>query len=836
MNRFVFFTLLILTLYSCKNSKLFPLPTGETVVKMDMEEGSQRKQKEEWFTMIHGGPNSNWQNQEYENMLSMLSYKQRLNKTLRDGEETYADGQVYGKWIERGSANQAGSVMNVFYDKEDDYLYAIGAGGPMFRSGIEGFNWELVNDDIRFDAALLEVIKNGSEKRLIAGINGIPHYSDDGGQTWNKSEGISATSDGRDIQTSFTARNNIFVLLRRGYDHNYTLYKSIDGKKYDVVKIFPTSNDKNVKMCRSTDEKDVYVIEKKSNVKSSISKINFASGGSLVSYNLNANIGFGSNGNANIQCVQNNTDTVFYVYSGDLKLQSSSDKGSTWKQLSTLPTSPWNVGLLVVPSNPEVMIYGEVNAVRSKSGGLFWNNINEWWEYYGNVKKKLHADIMVMREFDTKSGKKVLIIGHHGGISISYNAGENTENISLFGLHVSQYYDVKTYPADITRLFAGAQDQGLQRGGTNDDFVADFQQMISGDYGHIQFTNHGKSMWTMYPGGSISFYENPLSQDNPSAGYEINSQNETVWIPPIAIDPNSNKNEVYVAGGSIDASSTATRILKISFDGFGLVADELPFDFSVSGGQISAITISKINSLHWYVATTNGFVYKSIDGGNDFELIHQMTSGAHYLYGSCVLLSDKDINTVYVSGSGYGSIAPVYVSTDGGEHFLPMSDGMPSTVAFKLAQNTLEDRLFAATEAGPYVYVKQTNKWYPLVGKDTPNQTYWSVEYVSELKTARFATYGRGVWDFLDKSDAILASKESGNQRIAMGPNPCSDHFEVFTDDKIKNITIFDLGGKEVVRHKSTEKVVNTSALLPATYLLKITTDKSTYTQKMVKI
>ena len=35
------------------------------------------------------------------------------------------------------------------------------------------------------------------------------------------------------------------------------------------------------------------------------------------------------------------------------------------------------------------------------------------------------------------------------------------------------------------------------------------------------------------------------------------------------------------------------------------------------------------------------------------------------------------------------------------------------------------------------------------MGLEGPDQTYWTVEYVSEINSARFGTYGRGIWDFI---------------------------------------------------------------------------------------
>ena len=64
----------------------------------------------------------------------------------------------------------------------------------------------------------------------------------------------------------------------------------------------------------------------------------------------------------------------------------------------------------------------------------------------------------------------------------------------------------------------------------------------------------------------------------------------------------------------------------------------------------------------------------------------------------------------------------------------------------------------AATEIGPYVYSRNDNEWYFLSGVSAPDQTYWSVDYIPEINTARFGTYGRGIWDFVlnENYDLIL--------------------------------------------------------------------------------
>ncbi|HEY8400634.1 MAG TPA: Ig-like domain-containing protein, partial [Cytophagaceae bacterium] len=89
-----------------------------------------------------------------------------------------------------------------------------------------------------------------------------------------------------------------------------------------------------------------------------------------------------------------------------------------------------------------------------------------------------------------------------------------------------------------------------------------------------------------------------------------------------------------------------------------------------------------------------------------------------------------------------------YKSTDHGQTFTAVAYGLPSTLVFDLTFNDDESLIFAATEVGPYVYVVADNQWYPIRGLSAPDQLYWDVEYIAATNTVRYATYGRGIWDF----------------------------------------------------------------------------------------
>jgi len=111
---------------------------------------------------------------------------------------------------------------------------------------------------------------------------------------------------------------------------------------------------------------------------------------------------------------------------------------------------------------------------------------------------------------------------------------------------------------------------------------------------------------------------------------------------------------------------------------------------------------------------------------------------------------------VIIGGSGYSN-PPVYISYDHGGSFVPLNEDLPNTLVLELAGTPDDAYFFAATEIGPYVYISEEGAWTDLAGISAPDQTYWSVEYIPELHTARFGTYGRGIWDFIIEDFVIIS-------------------------------------------------------------------------------
>ncbi len=282
--------------------------------------------------------------------------------------------------------------------------------------------------------------------------------------------------------------------------------------------------------------------------------------------------------------------------------------------------------------------------------------------------------------------------------------------------------------------------------------VLNFNQVISGDYGHIVSSDEGYSIWMVYPGFAI-YYPN-INSSTSNARWNFNMTGH-YWMPPLMEDP-IDPEKVYLAGGS---TTSGSKLFHLSYDNGVITATEESFDFSVNGSKLSALAYSPLNPRVRYAITNKGEFYFSDDGGQNWVLQSKLSGfGAHYFYGAFILASPNDTSRLYVCGSGYSNPG-VYMSDDYGKTFTALEQNIPNTLFYQLATDPEEKYLFAATEAGAFVYIFQENKWFDLTNQAAPDQIYWAVDYIPSINTVRFGTYGRGIWDFVicDTSARVTA-------------------------------------------------------------------------------
>ena len=794
------------------NGEVGPPPT-EIASEGEDEGSDQGASRERWIEAMHlAAPGIEWRRIEAANASAEAARlaKRGTLTAAKGGLDSIAPG-LYGKWSEVGSRNLAGSVIATTYDPATDQLYTVSAGGTLWRGPSDGSSWEVVDQSRRYEQQALKWLERAGNapSRLLAGVARQIVYSDDGGRTWQTSTGISSASNfysgtwDLSLQVS-SGDTTLYLLSTSGYYDDLEIYRSTDlGQRWTKLPgIAIGTRDHAADLVEDPGLGAPWLLSA-----SGLARVT-PDGLTVVSSPPNntdrRRLAMGARANGQL---------VMYTYDTDLNIYRSVDSGGVWEQRGTLSDKPWSVGLFVNPSNPDELVSGAVNAAVSRDGGDSWRDINRWSDYYRDIQNMLHADMMSFAQYTRSDGSKFSISANHGGLYTTGNFFVTRRNIGLDGLNVGQFYSVVAHEQYPGWIFGGTQDQGFQRGSILDPTEpSTLEQAISGDYGHLSFTDNGNLLWMLYPGTSISYYANPRFGSR-TASRTIKSEDESVWLAPMVAHPDESKNAVLVAGGSIVDDGVGSFLLQATADINNRSVDivQLPYDFkAATGGVLTAVGASPLVQDRIYVATNEGDFMISGDDGQTWVASSLNASRGHYLYGQAIEASPTDANTVWLGGSGYSN-AGVFRSTNAGRDFAPDAQGLPSTMVFELAASADGAWLFAATEAGPYALETSSGQWYPLALPGVPTQTFWSVDYVAEDTLVRFGTYGRGIWDLK------LGARPQGPSRVAdhgeaasmgmrLSPNPVRDELTVTLTPNtsapvgaIKSLRVVDALGRQVM-------------------------------------
>ncbi|HMG16513.1 MAG TPA: T9SS type A sorting domain-containing protein, partial [Saprospiraceae bacterium] len=166
-------------------------------------------------------------------------------------------------------------------------------------------------------------------------------------------------------------------------------------------------------------------------------------------------------------------------------------------------------------------------------------------------------------------------------------------------------------------------------------------------------------------------------------------------------------------------------------------------------------------------------------------------------------------------------------------------NGLPSTLVFNIVANDNESLFFAATEAGPYVYVVAKDKWFDMSGLSAPTQTFWSVEFIPTYNIVRFGTYGRGIWDFRINDLSTVTNGPIADNKSIVFPNPFTNSFSLKTGNTGPySIEMFSNSGQLVhaAKNVSDNLLVEPKNLRTGMYYVKINSNGKIRTEKIQKI
>ena len=803
----------------------FPIPTQ--IFENMADEKAYEERMDAYFDLIHSSSeNVDWRAINALNFQKLAEQRAAL-KGYRI-VETFADGNLEGEWKERGSVDVPGSNRICDYDLNTDDIYVISDGGTLWKGNLNGETWTPLNDDIQFGRDILKVVSlPGGGVRIITANGYSLRYSDDQGETWTNCSGIVGSNGSgiKMVQLNDAQQTLVYLYNRISVADGSSLNKVAFSTDHGLT-FYPltdlSSGNRFASIHAAHNSPAAYILDNNDAV------YKFEAG---VYSTVSAGLGLDGTSRCMIQANEAGGMLTLYILMDNSTLYKSTDSGVTFYLVGDLATGSWDVGFRVSIDDPDKLYYGEVNTYRSFDGGETWDLVSEWWEYYGDVANKIHADIMAIEPFKTNTGDEFTIIPNHGGVYVSYDNLITTENISMQDLNTGQFYDVLTDPYDASLIYGGTQDQGFQRTLTGDSpLPSSFQQVISGDYGEMQFTNNGQEIWIQYPGAWFQLYPNAATDGTYTYEFDLAGEDmpNVNWIVPTGAAPNISDNFIYVGGGSLDGGP-GSYLVKLKYTGSEIVASQYDFDFrAASGASISAIETTPLNDQLIYVVTENGRFFYSLDGGESFTMTEDYIGpSGGWIYTADIYASRTTLGLVFVGGSGYAGNA-VYMSVDSAKTFVPLTGDMPNTMAHELTMDPAEKFLFAATDAGPYVYSMDLEEWYNMSGISAPLQQYISCEFIPSTHTVRFATWGRGIWDFNLTSLAGTSSYLAAKNSFSVYPNPVKGNQLTIQSEEIGVISLYTINGKLISSENvnKTSQTFNVAELPNGIYLLELISKK----------
>ncbi len=699
----------------------FPRPAGME----DSEEGEEgQERRAEWVESMHrAGPGVDWRAIEDENRRVAMEHRNQ-----QQGQRSVSSGA----WDEVGSRNLAGSTFVAAPSSNGLELYVGTSLGGLFRGPQDGSAWTAIGDNAYGGAHLVTVVPpaSGSQDILLRAVSGKVLRSADGGTTWTVPSGFVNLGEVRRLICLSDATRTVLLLGKQG--SVWRVWRSTDRGQSFTISRYIIGSTADLWTPRDA-LGPVYLFEQNRLSISTDGGANFAGMGSPLSFSA-TDLRFGGH--------ESSGNTVFSVaarHGSTWELWRSTNSGNTWTYKRDMPEMWSAFGTSI--TNDQVICYGGVELWVSFDGGASFAYVNPWWEHPGNRQFRLHADIMgvsAIPDASLPSGER-WYVNTHGGTYESKTQLDKVNWLSAVGLGVGQYYATHTSRRDPKYLHVGSQDQGYQRsvlgtpGGGGP--WADFTELITGDYGHLSSANGSHDLvYSDYP-GFVLVCEGEAAPVLRTVNFPAGFDGQ--WLPYLVADP-ENAEVFYLLGSKIwryeRTSTTTWAYSQLSAQSFSPV--------------LSALSFSPLDPLHAWCVSTDGKIYHSADRGVTWTQSASTGPGAHYFYGTTIVPSSRNLDEVWIAGSGY-SAAPVKFSSDRGVTWTARRTGLPDTLIYGLCEGVDgSGRMYAASETGAWEWDPTTQTWSDILGVEAPLTLYWSVESIPSQNLIRFGTYGRGVWDY----------------------------------------------------------------------------------------
>jgi len=444
----------------------------------------------------------------------------------------------------------------------------------------------------------------------------------------------------------------------------------------------------------------------------------------------------------------------------------SDDAGESWTQVSGLTeeskkymsghsgTYGWVFAQMRVDPNDEDRVY---------TLGLWINISTDGGATSTPIRGKIHADQHGM--WIDPDNSNYILAAHDGGISVSYDKGENWRNL-IEELPLAQFYNVEYDFHEPFRVYGSVQDHhsfysevDLSRG--KDKIRPSEWEYTLGAEGstHVVDPRDNNSIYaSLFYGklakATVEGYPEDMEWVLHST-FPDEPEYRGQWMAPTLLshhNPDIVYHGVQFVLKSTDRGATWERISP------DLTYNDPEKQGDISYQTISALEESEFNPKLLYAGTDDGRLWRTRDGGESWEDILKDPLPVRWI--SRILASKYDFGTVYVCQTGRrDDDAAVYVwrSKDFGSTWEDISANIPAGPVNVIREDPENDSiLYLGTDVGIYVSKDAGSSWEVL--GDLPCSYVHDLAIHPRENVIIVATHGRGM--FVLDADPVNQEKE----------------------------------------------------------------------------
>ena len=647
----------------------------------------------------------------------------------------YSDGlssAAEDSWRQLGPYVIGGRVRSIAVHPTDGETLWIGAAdGGVWKSTDGGASWSahMQNENALSMGAV--AVDPSNPEVLYAGTGELSSNTDaytgagvfkstDGGETWT---GSGLTTVGA-FSRIIVHPSNGNIVYAGATKNNSGFYKSIDGGKSWNRTLNSAVSDIQINP-ENPDELWVALMT---------NGVRYSSDGGENFSNRSSGMGTGGATVTRVSIdVSRSNPSILYALSYETigngvfsRIYKSENSGASWTRvynndggLNFLGAQGWyNNCISIKPDNPDHVVAGGVQMVRTINGGGTWNLI----------ASGVHPDHHAFAYSTTDPN--VLYNGNDGGMYRSDNGGNSFARINN-GLAISQFYAMGIDQREDDLTYGGTQDNGtLTTESTN------FGDILGGDGFWVAVDPVDETIiYAESQFGNVARIQNGRATSLVSTAPWPNAEDQVNWSAPLVLDPNdperlfSGRRKLWVTFNP-RAGRTAVQWTEASPE---------------VRGNISALVVSPHDSKVIFLGSSQGLTWRTTNETQDWEDL----SFGHGLPNRAVtnfIFSRTDPNTLYVSFSGFFT-EHIFKTTDLGENWVPISAGLPDIPVNALELHPDDEQvIFAGTDLGMFITTDGGASW-AVYNEGLPRVAIADLEVHLASKTLRAATHGRSMFE-----------------------------------------------------------------------------------------